>query len=373
MIAIPMWSLTARCDDQQLLQVISRAGPQGRGSAEAREARNLLAKRGTTVLPALLVAMDTENPVAANWYRTIYEEIVARQLMDSDVTWPVEFMKNYVSDGARAGRPRRLVLKLIDRLEPNYRDQWLPKRLADPEFRDDAVALVLREGDEFLRDDDREAALTRFSAAFENARSRNQVIQAAERLKSLGEDADVISHLGLVTSWMLVGPFDAPGKSGFSTSLSPETHIDLRAEYTGQKDQRFGWVGHTTADPLGQLNLVSVLGRTDEAVAYAWTEITVEQQQMVQLRCSADDCCLVWLNGDRVSEHEQWLNGTRFDRFVDEVTLKSGRNKILVKVCQGPQHRNPEVFNNWSLQLRLCDENGRGIAFRNTLPSEGIQ
>ena len=72
--------------------------------------------------------------------------------------------------------------------------------------------------------------------------------------------------------------------------------------------------------------------------------------------------------GCKILSREQWLNGTRFDRFVTPVTLTTGRNALLVKICQGPQHKDPEVPNNWSLQLRLCDENGRGIEFKTVLP-----
>ena len=79
--------------------------------------------------------------------------------------------------------------------------------------------------------------------------------------------------------------------------------------------------------------------------------------------CGADDNCTVWLNGEKVLAREQWLNGTRFDRFVAPIKLKVGRNTLLVKVCQGPQHKDPEVSNNWSMQLRLCDNQGQGIKF----------
>jgi len=366
-----LWISTAYSDDLLLLKIIARAGSQGAGSSEARTARDELAQRGVDLLPALLTAMDTDNPVAANWYRTIYDEIVTRKSIDTEASWPVEFLKSYVSDADRAGRPRRLVMQLIDDLDPDYRDKWLQGRLADPEFRSDAVAFALKSGNKHLQDSDRESALLQFRLAFENARNRTQVTQAAERLKAMGEDADVVAQLGLVTNWWIAGPFDAPEKSGFSLTFPPETSLEPVAKFSGQKSKQFGWNRHDTVDPLGQVNLVSVLGKTDEAVAYAWTEVKVGHRQDVELRCSADDCCLVWLNGEIVSEHEQWLNGTRFDRFVDEVSLRPGTNQILVKVCQGPQHRNPEVFNNWSLQLRLCDTDGRGIAFENTIPTEG--
>lgn len=358
----------AQNDDAERLAVIANTGPQGIGSLAAKEVRDELAKRSVEFLPSLLAAMDTSNPVAANWYRTIYEEIVSREIHASGTQWPLDFMKEYVSDTNRQGRPRRLVLKLINQLEPEFESQWLTERLADPEFRSEAVALTLSLGDQALQNKDTKAATIFFRSAFANARDRSQVTQAAQRLTSVGEKADVNTQLGLVTDWWLTGPFDAPAKSGFETAFEPERSINLQATYEGQGGLSFGWIRHQTTDALGQMNLVNALGQTDEAVGYAWTEITVEQNREAELRCGADDCCLVWLNGKPVSTHEQWLNGTRFDRFINPIELQAGRNTILVKVCQGPQHRNPEVFNYWSLQLRLCDKDGRGISFQTALP-----
>src|SRR5262245_58944994 len=80
------------------LATIARTGRQGAGSAEARKARDELARRGVEILPQLLADMDTSNVVAANWYRTVYEDIVARALERTDFAWPREFMNEYVSD-----------------------------------------------------------------------------------------------------------------------------------------------------------------------------------------------------------------------------------------------------------------------------------
>ena len=51
------------------------------------------------------------------------------------------------------------------------------------------------------------------------------------------------------------------------------------------------------------------------------------------------------------------------------MSLKRGRNRMLVKVCQGPQHKNPAVPNNWSMQLRICDAQGGGVGVTNGLPA----
>jgi hypothetical protein len=94
-----------------------------------------------------------------------------------------------------------------------------------------------------------------------------------------------------------------------------------------------------------------------------------ETDQQVDLRCGADDNLTVWINGKIAFRRLQWLNGTRLDRFTAKSTLKKGRNRVLVKVCQGPQHKNPAVPNNWSLQVRFCDADGLGIRLRSGLPA----
>ena len=364
LMLVGLSALETPYDPGRDLAVIAKTGPQGEGSAAAKVARDELAKHGVEVLPPLLVAMDTANAVAANWYRTVYEEIVARELKRDGAKWPLEFFKEYVSEAKRVGKPRRLVLGLLDQLEPPFCDQWLPTRLDDAEFRYEAVGLALMAGDRALKDKDQAAAKVEFRKAFEAARDSTQVTQAAAKLKSLGEPADVVQHLGLVTDWWLVGPFDAPQKTGFAKVFEPEVKVDLQAKYAGQSGAEIKWQRHRETDALAQLNLNTILGATREAVGYAYSEIEVPREQAAQVRCGADDNCSVWLNGKKVFGRDQWLNGTRFDRFVTPIQLKSGRNTLLVKICQGPQHKDPEVPNNWTLQLRLCDEQGRGIEFK---------
>jgi hypothetical protein len=122
---------------------------------------------------------------------------------------------------------------------------------------------------------------------------------------------------------------------------------------------------------MGTVDLVQALAAAKEAVGYAYSEIDSPTQQAVELRAGADDNLTVWLNGQKVFSREQWLNGSRFDRFSTPVTLAQGKNRLLVKICQGPQHVNPEVPNNWTFQLRFCDAQGAGAPFVSALAPEG--
>ena len=361
-------SETVADDLAQDIALIARAGPQAAGSREARLARDRLARRGTETLPRLLEAMDTTNVVAANWYRTAFEEIVARELSQAKPTFPLEALRAYAADRARQGRVRRLVVDLLDRLQPGFAAGFVPTRLDDPEFRADAVDAALAAGTKAEASGDRQQAIAQYRRAFEHARAAEQVSQAAARLTALGEEADIATHLGLVTEWFVLGPFDAPEYTGFATAFLPETRIDLQATYRGKEGATIGWVRRRSADPIGQLNLIQAIAPVKEAVGYAYSELIAPRGMDAELRCGADDNCTVWLNGERVFGREQWLNGTRFDRFVVPVRLRSGKNTLLVKVCQGPQHKDPEVPNNWSLQLRFCDATGVGVGLVSALP-----
>ncbi|HWB12689.1 MAG TPA: hypothetical protein VG826_25915 [Pirellulales bacterium] len=355
-------------DIAQDIARIAHAGPLATGSREARQARDRLSRHGADVLPRLLGAMDTTNVVAANWYRTVYEEIVTRELSRPEPKFPLEDLRTFAGDPRKQGRVRRLVVNLLDRLQPGFAAGFVPTLLDDPEFRADAVDAALAAGAKAEASGDRLPAIAQFRNAFEHARSADQVSQAAAKLTAMGEKADIATHLGLVTDWYLLGPFDAPEYTGFAMVFPPETRIDLKATYGGKDGATIRWARHRGTDALGQLNLIQAIAPVKEAVGYAYSELIAPRNIDVQLRCGADDNCTVWLNGQQAFGREQWLNGTRFDRFVVPVRLRSGKNTLLVKVCQGPQHKDPEVPNNWSLQLRFCDETGVGVGLVSALP-----
>jgi len=363
-----MLSVTRGDELDDALVVISRVGPDGAGAAEARAARDRVAREGPSVLPRLLRAMNSPNVVAANFYRSAFEELVARELNDQDArqTLPRAALEAFVRDASNRGQVRRLTLGLLGDV---FRDQQLAGWLDDPEFRGDAVQRLIEQGDQRKKADDAAGARDAFRQAFQHARDSDQVLQAVARLKGVGVDVDPARHLGFVTRWFLCGPFDAPETTGFAKPFEPETRVDLQAQYVGRDGAKLGWQVRATRDPLGQFNLIQDLAAVKEAVGYAYCEISSGSKQEVQLRCSADDNLSVWINGHQVLAREQWLNGTRLDRFITPVTLESGVNRVLVKICQGPQHVDPAVSNNWSFQLRLCRADGEGTKFEVVRPT----
>lgn len=353
-----------------LIDTVTRVGAQGEGSPAARGARDALSRGGVETLLPLLEGMSAQQPVAANFLRTAFDDIVSRESQRTDVRWPISQLKTFVGEQGRSGRARRLALGLVEQLEPGFREQWIGTQLDDLEFGYEAVAQTLAAGEAALRDKKSDLAAPLFRKAFESARDAAQVTTAAARLTSLGQTADPVAHLGLIGRWWVLGPFDAPGKTGFATVFEPEMKHNLDAKYTGQDGKSIAWKVYQSRDKLAQLNLIDPFGTVREAVGYAFCEIELDAAIAGEVRCGADDNCTVWLNGERVFGREQWLNGTRFDRFSAPIKLKAGRNALLVKICQGPQHKDPEVPNNWSLQLRLCDTRGTGLRLRIVSPEK---
>ncbi len=344
---------------------------QGRGTAAGRAAWERLAAGGPEVLLSLLRGMDTRATASANWLRTAFDRVLDRALRAGGKGIDTDRLLAFAKDVRQSGRARRLALGAVERIRPGTGKRLLPGWLEDPEFRYEAVALALEQAARLAKSGDRERAIAGFRKALDASRDQDQARAAAGGLLDLGVRASVAEHMGFLTDWYLIGPFDAKGMKGFTTRYPPEKGIDLKVEYAG-KSGKVRWIPYRVREPspkaggrhvaLVDLRAPDALGEADDAVGYAYTEFTVPKARAVEFRGSADDNFTVWVNGAKVFGFEEYRNGVRLDRHRFRVPLRAGRNTVLVKVCQA----NPEP--NWEFFLRVVDETGKGIPLRTGLP-----
>ena len=85
--------------------------------------------------------------------------------------------------------------------------------------------------------------------------------------------------------------------------------------------------------------------------AYAWVSITSPNKRKAQFRFDSDDQGKVWLNAKEVYAHRRRNRGAAMDRRTIPVTLKAGKNSILVKVCN--------ETSSWGFYLRITDTDGK--------------
>jgi hypothetical protein len=311
--------------------------------------------------------------LAANWLRIAFDRIVTAEQRSGGKEIPADALLAFARDPRRQGRARRLALDVVESLRPGTRARLLADWRDDPEFRPDAVELVLQEvqADKSLS---REEAITRCRRAFEATRGLSQARAVAVHLRGLGASVSAADHLGFLRDWYVVGPFDAAGRKGFRTAYPPESKVDLAAEMPGKDKKTLRWKRlHMAEAPGGNhaalVDLRPPLGNAEDAVAYAFTKIAVDREGAVEFRGAGDDNLTVWVNGERVFGFEEYQNGVRMDRHRFKVRLRAGENAVLVKVCQAPlDPASPDP--NWEFLLRVCDGTGKGVPFRIALPAD---
>lgn len=149
-------------------------------------------------------------------------------------------------------------------------------------------------------------------------------------------------------AWWTLGPFDNTDGSGYNTTYIPEdtTQIDTATKYEGI-DGQVRWQKSDDRTLDGYIGL----GRDiDWGVAYAFATVVSPDERKVQLRFDSDDQGKVWLNGEEVFANAGSHSAT-IDRYTIPVTLKSGENSILVKVCEEEE--------GWGFYLRITDTDGK--------------
>lgn len=154
------------------------------------------------------------------------------------------------------------------------------------------------------------------------------------RDSGMHEEAEVsIQKTGFITedAWMVLGPFDNIGGIGYNTAYLPEdiTEIDLTTKYDGQVGP-VSWKKFTDANLNGYIHLGEK--NVDWQVFYTFATVTSPDEREVQLRFDSDDQGKLWLNGKEEFTHTKTF-AARLDTYIIPVTLKQGKNSILVKVC----------------------------------------
>jgi hypothetical protein len=353
---------------EALLARIKAVGREGRGNDEAGKAWKQLVRLGPDNLPAILAAMDDDNPVVSNWLRTAVDAIGEHAVAARDPL-PAEQLEKFVKRTINPAAARRLAYEWLARVDRTAPDRLLPGMLQDPsgELRRDAVGRVLEEAKRLLARDEREAATAAYRKALAGATDQDQVDAIANDLKALGVEVDLAAHFGFVRQWYLLGPFDNTGGEGFGVAYPPEKGVELTSTCKGKKDEKVAWVGHTTSDRHGAVDLNKGLGKHTGAAAYAFAVIESPARRTVQLRAGSDNALKVFLNGKEVFSREEYHHGMLVDQYVCTVRLEAGRNELLVKVCQNEQTE--DWAQKWIFQIRICDAAGAAVPF--TQPAAG--
>ena len=177
-------------------------------------------------------------------------------------------------------------------------------------------------------------------------------------------DDDLLFH----HDWYVAGPFPNTNRSGFATEYPPEKGIDLKAVYRGAEGLDVRWTrtireGEQTLQP-GPVNIRKMFWVTSDVCAYAFTTIESDRPRPVTFLTGSDDTITVWLNGEKVLAKDVYRAAVP-DSDEANVTLKQGRNEILVKVCQGSGA--------WEFFFRIVEPDPALLVKRYTLENPSVR
>lgn len=151
--------------------------------------------------------------------------------------------------------------------------------------------------------------------------------------------------LGVIYDWQVIGPFRSPGADPRARVFPPEDEIDLAKQYEDGLNscrwRRAGKDGAVTIDPLGWVSLN--FSYQDDTASYGLTWLTVPEDVKAFVHVRADDDVNLFVNDRRIESYvhrpaaagQVWFRGPYApmpDAMRLPVTLKAGRNKLLLKV-----------------------------------------
>ena len=154
------------------------------------------------------------------------------------------------------------------------------------------------------------------------------------------------------TAWSVIGPFDNTSGAGYDKAFIPEaaTQLDTALTYDGHNGQ-IGWTQQTDKTFDGYVDFETIFGGDlNWVAAYAWTTLTVPDERIAHIYFGSDDQAKIWLNGESVFT-DSTAHSVAIDHATIPVTLKPGKNTLLVKVCD------EEIF--WGFYLRITDTDGK--------------
>ncbi|MFO0975324.1 MAG: hypothetical protein U0996_02950 [Planctomycetaceae bacterium] len=342
------------------IQVLRGVEPGGVRTEPARKAVGELVESGPGALLPILKGFNGASPLAANWLRNAFEEIVSAQVTAGKAL-PAKELEAFVLDTTQAPVARRLAYETLRAADAAIETRIIPGLLLDPgsEFRRDAVALLIAEAEKA----EGPAAIALYRKAMSGAVHEDQVQKIAEALRKAGETVDISRHFGFIPKWTMTGPFDNKDEKGFAVAYAPEKEFEagkpnLAAEYDGQLG-KVQWKPIETTDDYGVVDIAKQIENYKGSAMYATTTWKSDKEQNLELRLGTPNAWKIWVNGKLVFEREEYHRSSQMDQYTVPVTLKAGENVISLKICQNEMTQ--EWAQRYQFQVRVCDQTGSGV------------
>jgi HEAT repeat protein len=276
---------------------------------DAAPAADLLAEAGSN-------ASETHRVLALRGYNRLAGLWSDRPRADT--------VKMFAEGYAAAFRPdeRRLVLASLAEVADASALAFSLERIPDKEVGEEAEATVAKLGRKLIWTDryPAELALKKVVVEGRNEEARKSAREALEYSAKFTD---------FILTWQVSGPYSQKG-NGPKELLG----IPFDPEKTPQAGKwREAWIDEEEDRP-NVINLTELNDWCDDCASYLRTEVWSPRDQEASLQMGSDDCLKAWVNGVQVHSNDA-LRGCKENEDKVKVSLKSGWNKVMLKVTNG--------------------------------------
>ncbi len=150
-----------------------------------------------------------------------------------------------------------------------------------------------------------------------------------------------IARLGYVGTWMMVGPFDNDGKSGFGSVFDPEKEqqqpLLVTHDYAGKDHKPVRWRLLPAVSPYAWVDFGAFVRPAEQACVYVATfvrdrRLAPGQTRPISVWAGASGAMRVFWNGGTILTDDKYRD-LDSDRFAAGATLRRGWNRLEAKVC----------------------------------------
>lgn len=158
----------------------------------------------------------------------------------------------------------------------------------------------------------------------------------------IGLAEEQFKKVGTVDDWMITGPFDNISGSGHEKVYGPEVNFDPAETFSGLAGIPVKWMKIPVLRRDRWVDFTLYYGQA-RAIYYANTFVFSETDQTVLFRVGTSGSLKVFLNDQAIMSVSDEFNNDQ-DTYIARVGLKSGWNRLLVKVGASEITRNNFMF-----------------------------
>lgn len=168
-------------------------------------------------------------------------------------------------------------------------------------------------------------------------------------LDAMAQSGQLGPLTGTVLEWHLLGPLPAPGGT-LDKAYKPEAVVHFDGP-VALGNKQLDWVP-LHLPKAGVIDLRKHIGNHSNVCAYAYAEVQAAEAGAAELRLGSDDGIAAWFNDREVLRH-QASRAAKPDQETVPITLKKGRNTVLLKISQ--------TGGGWGFHCRVVDGWGRPV------------